>query len=73
MRLAVDLNLVDIVLGNDGPISLEELAQKSKADPDLLRTSKHAHSTSHLDLLARSSTSTEFNTYQSASSACSSP
>ncbi|KAF2030729.1 S-adenosyl-L-methionine-dependent methyltransferase [Setomelanomma holmii] len=37
MRLAVDLNLVDIVLGHNGPISLEELAQKSKCDPNLLQ------------------------------------
>lgn len=37
IRIAVDLDLVDIALAHGGPISLSELAEKSKADPDLLR------------------------------------
>lgn len=37
IRLAVDLNLIDIALAHGGPISLPELAEKSKSDINLLR------------------------------------
>ncbi|KAH7076143.1 S-adenosyl-L-methionine-dependent methyltransferase, partial [Paraphoma chrysanthemicola] len=37
IRLAVDLNLVDIALGHGGPISLNSLAEKSGAEADLLQ------------------------------------
>lgn len=37
IRIAVDLNLVDIALAHGGPIALTELAEKSKGDPDLIR------------------------------------
>lgn len=33
----MDLELIDIALAHGGPITLAELAEKSKADPDLLR------------------------------------
>jgi hypothetical protein len=39
LRLAIDLNLVDIALANNGPITVEEFARKSKADANLVRTS----------------------------------
>jgi hypothetical protein len=38
IRLAVDLNLVDIALAHGGPITLGVLAEKSGAEPALLRT-----------------------------------
>jgi len=34
--LAVDLNLVDIAIANNGPITAAELAEKSKADLRLI-------------------------------------
>ncbi|KAJ8107673.1 hypothetical protein OPT61_g8708 [Boeremia exigua] len=37
IRLAVDLELVDITLANDGPITATKLADKSKADVELIR------------------------------------
>jgi hypothetical protein len=38
LRVAVDLNLADISLAHGAPISVAELAEKSKADPELLST-----------------------------------
>lgn len=40
IRIAVDLNLVDIALAHNGPITAAELALKSKADVELI--CKHA-------------------------------
>lgn len=37
IRIAVDLELIDIALAHGKPITLAELADKSKADPDLLQ------------------------------------
>lgn len=37
LRIACDLNLADIALANGGSTTLSELAEKSKADPNLIR------------------------------------
>lgn len=37
IRIACDLNLVDIALAHDGSITAAELAEKSKADAELIR------------------------------------
>lgn len=39
IRLAVDLNLVDIALAHGTPITAEDLAEKSKADVELISKS----------------------------------
>jgi hypothetical protein len=41
LRLAIDLDLIDIALAHNGPVTLGDFAQKSKADPNLLRMSSH--------------------------------
>jgi hypothetical protein len=35
--IAVDLNLIDIAIAHNGPITAAELAEKSKADIKLIR------------------------------------